>query len=84
MYVLLFVSMGLRMLPHFESSELDLDVIDDTSVLDTAPWTLPVPTVRFDLIQFKKETTNPVTYQQSYLELISDDPWYHTFFYRWL
>ena len=62
--------LGLRMLPHLESSGLDLDVIDDTSVLDT-PWTLSVPksTIRFDLTQFKKETTNPLTYQQSYLEL---------------
>ena len=69
------------MLPHLESSGLDLDVIDDTSVLDTAPWTRSVPTVRFDLTQFKMETTNPVTYPQSYLELISDYPSYHTFFF---
>ena len=35
---------------------------------------------RFDLNQFKKERTNPVTYQQSYFELISDNPSYHIFF----
>jgi ribonuclease HI len=72
--------LGIRILPHLESSGLDLDVIDDTSVLGTAPWTLPIPTVRFDLNQFKKETTNPITYQQSYLELISDYPSYHKLF----
>ena len=68
------------MLPHLESSGLDLDVIDDTSILDTAPWTLSVPTVCVDLTQFKKESRNPVTYRQSYLELISDHPSYHNTF----
>ena len=56
------------MLPHLESSGFDLDETD-TSILDTAPWTLSVPNVRSGLTQFKKETTNPVTYHQSYLEL---------------
>ena len=32
-----------------------------SSVFDTAPWTLPVPIVHFDLTHLKKETTNPVT-----------------------
>ena len=72
--------LGIRILQHLESSGLDLIVIDDTSVLDTAPWTLPEPTIHFNLNQFKKETTNPVRYQQSYLELVSDYPSYHTFF----
>ena len=67
------------MRPYLECSGLDLDVIDDSSILDTALWTLSVPTVRFDLTHFQKETTNPVTYQQSYLELISDYPSYHNF-----
>ena len=64
----------LRMLLHLESSGLDLDVIDDTSILDSALWTLSVPTVRFHLTQFKKESTNPITYEQSYFELILDYP----------
>ena len=60
---------------------LDLDVIDDISVLDTASWTLSVPTVPFDLTQLKiKIKTNPVTYQQSYLELISDCRLYQNIF----
>ena len=42
--------LGLRMLPHLESSGLDLDVIDDTSIVDIAPWILCVPTVRLDLV----------------------------------
>ena len=63
-----------------ESSGLDIHEIDDVAILDTAPWTLSVPTVRFDQTQFKKETTNPVAYQKSYLELISDYPSYHTIF----
>ena len=44
------------------------------------PLGLSTPCIRFDLTQFKKETTNPVTYQQSYLELISDYPSYQANF----
>ena len=64
--------LGLRMIAQLERSGLDLDVVDDVSILDSAPWTLSTPCIRFDLTQYKKETANPRTYQQSYLELISD------------
>ena len=64
------------MLLLLESSGLDIGVTDDVAILDSAPWTvgLSVPTVRSDLTQFKKETTNPVTYHHTYLVLISDYP----------
>ena len=42
--------------------------------MDIAPWPLSVPTVRFDLTKFKKDTTNPETYKQIYLQLILEYP----------
>ena len=59
--------LGLWMLPRLESSGLDLDVIDDTSVLDTALSTLSVPIIHFDLTRFLKK-------QQKNLELIISVP----------
>ena len=44
--------LGVRMLPQLEKSGINLDVIDDVSVLSAAPWT--VPPVRLDLATFKK------------------------------
>ena len=60
------------MLPHLESSGSDQGVVDDVSILDSAPWILSTPCIRFHLTQYKKEITNSLTYQQSYWELISD------------
>ena len=42
-------SLSLRVLPHLKRSKLDLGLIDDVPLPDTAPRTLPIPTVRFDL-----------------------------------
>ena len=42
----------LRVLPHLEESGINLALIDDVSVLSTAPWTLPP--VRLDLATFEK------------------------------
>ena len=38
-------------LPHLEKPRINLELTDDVSFLDIAPWTLLVPTVRFDLIK---------------------------------
>ena len=48
--------------------------MDDAPSLDIVPWKLSVPTVRFDLASFKKDTTNPEIYKQLYLQLISKYP----------
>ena len=54
--------LGLRMLPHLESSGLDLDVVDDVSILDTAPCDCLCTNVRFNLTQLKNpEITNHIT-----------------------
>ena len=46
--------LGMRFLPHFDNSKINLNLTDDTAFLDIAPWTLSAPTVRFDLTKFKR------------------------------
>ena len=53
--------LSIHILPHPEKSEINLNLIDDASSVDIVPLTLSVPTVRFDLTKFKKDTTNPET-----------------------
>ena len=48
--------------------------IPSYSVLGSAPWTRSVPTVRFDLTSFKKDTTDLETYKQFYLKLVPEFP----------
>ena len=66
--------LGIRILPHLEKSKLDLNMTDDAPSLDIAPWKLSAPAVRFDLAKLKKDTTNPETYKQFHLQLISKYP----------
>ena len=37
--------LGLRILPLFEDSKIDLDVVDDTTVSDTPPWSQSEPQI---------------------------------------
>ena len=37
--------LGLRILPLFEDSKIDLDVLDDTTVSDTPPWSQSEPKI---------------------------------------
>ena len=46
--------LGIRILPHLEKSKINLNLINDASSVDIAPWTLSVPTVCFDLTKFLK------------------------------
>ena len=55
-------------------------MIDDAPSLDIVPRKLSVPTVRFDLASFKKDTTNPEIHKQLYLQLISEYPLSEFFF----
>ena len=63
-----------------EKSKLDLNLIDDAPSLDIAPWKLSAPAVGLDLAKFEKETTNPETHKQFYLQLTSEYPSSETFF----
>ena len=65
-------SLGIRILPHLYKSKINLNLIDDAPSLDIAPWKLSAPVVPFDLTKFKKAATNPETYKQFYLQLISE------------
>ena len=66
--------LGLRVPPHLKRTKHDLGLTDDVSLLNTTPRILPTPTVLFDLRSFKKDTTDPETYKQFYLKLVSEYP----------
>ena len=51
--------LGLRILPLFEDSKVDLDMVDDTTVSDTPPWSQSEPQISLSLTKHKKDTTNP-------------------------
>ena len=57
--------LGLRILPLFEDSKIDLDVIDDTTVSDTPPRSQFEPQICLSLTKYKKDTTNPELYKQA-------------------
>ena len=52
---------------------------DDTSCLDITPWTLSTPTVQSDLTKFKKDTTNPETYEHFICSLLQNILHHKTF-----
>ena len=43
--------LGLRILPLFDDS-VDLDVVDDTTVLDTPPWSQSEPEICLSLTKY--------------------------------
>ena len=63
--------LGLRILLLFEDSKIDLDVVDDTTVTDTPPWSQSEPQIKY-----KKDSTNPEVYKQAFLEVTSRHPKY--------
>ena len=46
--------LGLRILPLFKDSKIDLDVVDDTTVSDTPPWSQSEPQICLSLKKYKK------------------------------
>ena len=50
---------GLRILPLFEDSTIDLDVVDDTTVSDTPPWGQSEPQICLSLTKYKKRYHKP-------------------------
>ena len=49
--------LGLRILPLFEDSKIDLDTVDDTTVSDTPPWSQSEPPIGLSLTKYKKKTS---------------------------
>ena len=69
--------LGVRMKEVLKSANIDFkDVCDDFPFTTTAPWTFAFPNIRFDLSQYKKDTTSPALYSQRFLELCSEYPEY--------
>ena len=62
---------GFRILPLFEDSKIDLDVVDDTTVTDTPPWSQSEPQICLSLTESKKRF-----YKQAFLEITSRHPKY--------
>ena len=58
--------LGLRILPLFEDSKIDLDVADDTIVSNTLPWSQSEPQICLSLTKYEKDTTNPEVYKQAF------------------
>ncbi|WP_419595494.1 ribonuclease H family protein, partial [Thiolapillus sp.] len=52
------------------------DVVDDTTVSDTPPWSQSEPQICLSLTKYKKDTTNPEVYKQAFLEITSRHPNY--------
>ena len=50
--------LGLRILPLFEDSKIDLDVVAHTTLSDTPPWSQSEPQICLSLTKYKKDTTN--------------------------
>ena len=44
--------LGLQILPLFEDSKIDLDVVDDTTVSDTPPWSQSEPQIYLSLTKY--------------------------------
>ena len=51
--------LGLQILPLFEDSKIDLDVVDDTTVTDTPPWSQSEPQICLSLKKYKKRFYKP-------------------------
>ena len=47
--------LGLRILQLFEDSKIDQDVVDDTTVTDTPPWSQTEPQICLSLTKKKKK-----------------------------
>ena len=66
--------LSLRILPLFEDSKIDLDMVDHTTVSDTPPWNQSEPQICLSLTKYKKDTTNPEVNEQAFLEITSRHP----------
>ena len=67
--------LGIRLLPHLESADLDIGVICDCpKIPESPPWFFKTPAVRFDLARYKKDNTSSLAYKAYYSELCRDFP----------
>ena len=64
--------LGRQILPLFEDSKIDLDVVDDITVSNTPPWSRSEPHACLSLTDFKKDCTNLKYKRFSFLEITSE------------
>ena len=77
--------LGLRILPLLEDSKIDLDVVDDTTVTDTPPWSQSEPQIYLSLTKLKlKDSTNPEVYKQAFFRNSIQASKIYADIYRWL
>ena len=69
---------GIRIKPHLQALNIDLDTIASVEVPKCPPWELPKPKFIFDLRKHKKTDTNPLIIQQHFAEIKSNYPDYST------
>ena len=73
----LILPLGPQILPQFEDSKIDLDVVDDITVSNTHPWTLnqsePHVCLSTTFFFFFKDCTNCAIHEQAFLEITSEN-----------
>ena len=69
---------GIRIKPHLEACDINLNTIIPVVVPKVPPWELPKPKFIFDLRQHKKSDTNPLIIQQHFNEIKSNYSDYST------
>ena len=72
--------LGLRVQPHIEAANLDLQQIAKTELVDIPPWKLFTPSICLDLAQNEKSVTDPATYRSDFLELKDKYPSHVSFY----
>ena len=69
---------GIRIKPHLEAFDLNLEIVAPVEVPNCPPWELLKPKLIFDLRKHKKADTNPLIIQQHYAEIKSNFSDYST------
>ena len=73
-------SFGIRIKPHIEALDIDLDTIAPVEISKSPPWEFPKPKFIYDLRKHKKSDTNPLIIQQHFAEIISFKTDYSTIY----
>ena len=66
--------LGIRLPPHLENMEVELDSISVLSTPECPPWLLQEPQILLDLAQFKKGDTCPEVFQSNLCEIVANYP----------
>ena len=66
--------LGIRLQPHLEDMEVELDAISVVRSPECPPWLLQHPNILFNLSDLRKEDTCPLVFQSMLLELFCRFP----------